>query len=94
LGFDWYRGKPNRQVIYYQTSEQELLDDRERHLGEISFRASKNEFQRRVEIAALLHGQGYRVAQIGRIMRLSEPTIKDLLVRASRIDRKQQTKAT
>jgi hypothetical protein len=31
IGYDWLRGEPNRQVIYYQTLEQQSFDDSMRH---------------------------------------------------------------
>jgi len=29
LGYDWFAGKPNREVVYFQTLEQQLKDDME-----------------------------------------------------------------
>ena len=31
LGYDWLSGRPNREVIYYQTLAQQIIDDEGRH---------------------------------------------------------------
>jgi hypothetical protein len=31
LGFDWQAGKPNRHIIYFQTADQEWIDDKARN---------------------------------------------------------------
>ncbi|MBI3324266.1 MAG: hypothetical protein HYZ92_03205 [Candidatus Omnitrophica bacterium] len=95
LGYDWYVGKPNRQVIYYQTAEQEALDDFKYDSTEYhQDMRSGLEHKKRVEIASMLHDQQLRVAQIARIMKLPEPVVKDLLVQAGRITRIHQTRDT
>lgn len=92
LGYDWLMGEPNRHIIYYQTTEQEELDDRKRHSGEGP--VGKLEFEKRLEIITNLYDQKMRVSQIARIMRLSEPMVKNILVRAGKVERKAQTKMT
>jgi len=93
LGFDWFRGEPNREVIYYQTAEQEAFDDAQRHPNDF-YPEGKLEFQKRLEIACSLYDQKLRIVQIARIMRLSQPLIKDILVRAGRIQRNRLTNNT
>jgi len=90
LGFDWYLGNPNREVVYFQTAEQQALDDAKRHPKE----PYPLEFEKRVEIAGSLYDEGLRMVQIARIMRLSEYVIKGFLIRTGRVRRKDQTKST
>ena len=91
LGYDWLMGETNRQVVYFQTAEQECIDDMKRHPNQIQ---GKLEYEKRLEIAMNLYDQKLRVAQIARIMKLSEHLVKDMLVRAGKIARKEQTKQT
>ena len=91
LGYDWLTGETNRQVVYFQTAEQECIDDMKRHPNQIH---GKLEYEKRLEIAMNLYDQKLRVAQIARIMKLSEHVVKDMLVRAGKITRKEQTKQT
>lgn len=90
LGYDWNMGETNRQVVYFQTAEQERIDDMKRHPNQIQ----GLEHEKRLEIAMNLYDQKLRVAQIARIMKLSEHVVKDMLVRAGKITRKEQTKQT
>ena len=90
LGYDWNMGETNRQVVHFQTAEQERIDDMKRHPNQIQ----GLEHEKRLEIAMNLYDQKLRVAQIARIMKLSEHVVKDMLVRAGKITRKEQTKQT
>jgi hypothetical protein len=92
LGYDWQAGKPNRHLVYFQTADQEWIDDTARYPDTVYRSFTQLESQKRLEIASSLYDQNLRVAQIARIMRLSEPRVKDLLVRGGRIERKSQTK--
>lgn len=93
VGFDWMSGKPNREVIYHQTREQQLLDDRRRHPPKTS-EEMMLDFTERKQLVTALHAKGLRAAQIARVMNQPESRIKDILVRAGRIARKNNVKAT
>ena len=93
LGYDWQAGKPNRHIVYFQTADQEWIDDTARYPDTMRPSATQLESQKRLEIASIPYDQNLRIAQIARIMRLSESMVKDLLVRAGKIERKSQTKA-
>jgi len=90
LGFDWYLGIPNREVVYFQTAKQQALDDAKRHPKE----SYPLEFEKRVDIARSLYDEGLRMAQIARIMKLSVYVIKGFLVRTGGMHRQDQTKST
>ena len=91
IGFDWGMGKTNRQVVYYQTLEQEELDEEKRQGIEFHKQFSVEQ-KKRVEIACMLYKQEVRVPQIARIMRISEPMTKKLLVDAGCLNLKDQIK--
>ena len=93
LGFDWLLGKPYRQVVYFQTLDQQRIDDRMRHPAS-PYEQAMLERDKRVGIASRLFDDGIRVGQIARIMNLSETITKDLLVRAGKIVRDKNTKDT
>jgi len=93
LGYDWLEGQPNRQVMYFQTKEQQQKDDRERHP------TSPEKFREEVltprqEFICNLHARGLRVAHIAEIMNQSETVVKDILVRSGKISRGTNTKNT
>lgn len=92
LGFDWFLGKPNRHVIYYQTLEQQQLDDRRGHPDHAG-NAAITEFWKRVEVVARLHDEGFRPPQIARTLLMSEHLVKQLLVRSGRLARNSNIKA-
>ncbi len=91
LGYDWLAGKPNREIIYFQTLDQQLKDDMERHptgpLGRLEYRG-------RVKIVKDLHFEGLRISQIARVLNQTEHRIKDILVREGVINRKKNVKNT
>ena len=93
LGFDWEMGKPNREVVYFQTFEQQRIDDIKRHPDGPNltgiFRLKKQR-----ELICGMYQEGLRVAQISDVMTLSESMVKDTLVRAGLLPRETQTKQT
>jgi hypothetical protein len=93
VGFDWMSGKPNREVIYHQTSEQQLVDDRRRHPPKTS-EEWMLDFAERKQLVIALHAKGLRAAQIARVMNQPESRIKDILVRAGCVTRRHNVKAT
>lgn len=88
LGYDRQSGKPNRHVVYFQTADQERIDDITRNPGVPHFSSAQFELEKRREIVCMLYDQQIRVAQIARIMRSSEPMIRDLLMHAGKMKRK------
>jgi hypothetical protein len=92
IGYDWLRGQSNRHIIYFQTSDQEWIDDSLRHTEVKTYSSQLKEQNKRAEIAALLYDENYRVAQIARIMLISESQVKNLLVQTGKIERKANTK--
>jgi hypothetical protein len=93
VGFDWLTGKTNRQVIYHQTKDQQLIDDRSRHPPK-TLEEWRIDFTERSEVVNALHAKGLRVSQIAQVMNQPESRIKDILVRTGRISRKNNIKAT
>jgi hypothetical protein len=93
LGYDWQMGKPNRMVIYCQTSDQQWIDDTNYHPEAKNPSHSRAEFDKRLELVCMLNAQKLRIPQIARIMNLSETNVKNLLVWASKVERMSQTKA-
>lgn len=91
LGYDWFAGKPNREIIYFQTLDQQLKDDMERHPTSPMGRL---EYGRRVKIAKDLHSEGLRVSQIAGVLNQTEHRIKDILVREGVLNRKKNVKNT
>ena len=92
LGYDWLSGSPNRQVVFFQTLEQQILDDQHRHSA-TSPGSIMTEFQKRLEAVTRLHDEGFRPPQIARILLMSEQLIKQLLIRAGRLTRASNIKA-
>ena len=74
LGYDWLKGNPNRHVIYYQTVDQEWVDDVSKYPDTVSFASRNKEDNKRYEIVNTLFDDGFRAAEISRIMKL--PSIK------------------
>lgn len=93
LGYDWLTGEPCRHIIYYQTLGQQQADDRHRHPDDVGGPASKREFEKRVEAVARLYDEGFRPAQIGRILFMSEHLAKQLLIRSGKITRDNNIKS-
>jgi hypothetical protein len=85
LGYDWLRGKPNRHVIYYQTADQELIDDKAQHPDAMNLASKNKEDYKRYEIVNELYEEKFRVAEIARIMKLTEPMIRDMLKDAGKL---------
>jgi hypothetical protein len=84
LGYDWMRGAPNRQVVFFQTLEQQLADDR--LSGSASYgEESMAEFKKRLEVVTGLYDDGLRPAQIARVLLMSEQLIKQLLIRSGKL---------
>lgn len=88
LGYDWLKGKPNRHVIYYQTADQEWIDDTARHPDIMQFTSRNRETDKRYEIVNALFDDKFRIAEIARIMRLPESLVRDMLIYAGKIKRK------
>ena len=91
LGYDWLAGKPNREIVYFQTLDQQLKDDMERHPAGPMGRL---EYSGQVKIVKGLHSEGLRVSQIARVLNQTEHRIKDILVREGVINRKKNVKNT
>jgi hypothetical protein len=91
LGYDWLKGKPNRHVIYYQTAEQQWIDDVAQHPDTMNYLSRNKEAQKRYDVVCSLYDEGFRAAEISRIMRLSEPLVRDMLADAGKIKRKPPT---
>lgn len=91
LGYDWLAGRPNREIIYFQTLDQQLKDDMERHPASPMGRL---EYRERVKIVTDLHSEGLRISQIARVLNQTEHRIKDILVREGIIKRKKNVKNT
>lgn len=93
LGYDWFLGKPNREVVYFQTRNQQIIDDEGRHPNS-NFYMGKLEHECRVEFAKDLYAKGMRVAQIARILNQSEAFVKNVLVRQGVVTRGVNVKET
>jgi hypothetical protein len=91
LGYDWLAGRPNREIIYFQTIDQQLKDDMERHPASPMDRLG---YRRRVKIARDLYSEGLRVSQIAGVLNQTEHRIKDILVREGVLNRKKNVKNT
>jgi len=91
LGYDWLKGKPNRHVIYYQTAEQQWIDDVAQYPDTMNYLSRNKESQKRYDVVSSLYDEGFRAAEISRIMRLSEPLVRDMLADAGKIKRKPPT---
>jgi hypothetical protein len=91
LGYDWLTGEPNREIVYFQTLDQQLRDDMKRHPAGLTGRL---EYSGQVKIVKDLHSEGLRVSQIARILNQTEHRIKDILVREGIINRKKNVKNT
>ena len=91
LGYDWHAGKPNREIIFFQTLDQQLVDDMKRHPEPP---VGKLEWKRRTMIVKELHSEGLRVSQIARVLNQTEYRIKDILVREGIIKRRENVKST
>ena len=94
LGLDGFEGKSNRQVIYYQTLEQIQNDDAKRHRGDYAFGMPEYPkfLEKRAEIIAMLFRQDLPIAQIAIIMKLSDRSVRDALVKAGLITRRSGSK--
>ncbi|MGR3177491.1 MAG: hypothetical protein ACUZ8E_05505 [Candidatus Anammoxibacter sp.] len=86
LGYDWQRGKHNRQILFFQTIKQQMLDDVLRYPHDTYKRINAVEVER-VKIVEHLFDHGKRILLISRILNLSETRVKDILVRAGKINR-------
>ena len=93
LGYDWLSGRPNREVIYYQTLAQQIIDDEGRHPNS-NFLMGKLEHECRIAFTIDLRSRGMRVSQIARILNQPESFIKNILVRGGVIDRQANIKRT
>lgn len=93
VGYDWLSGKPNREVIYYQRLEHQIVDDEQRHPNS-NFFMGKIEYETRVRYIKDLHSNGMRVSQIARILNQTETFIKNVLVRQRIITRQTNIKRT
>ena len=71
----------NREVVYFQTSEQQQRDDRKRHPPK-SPEAVRELFEKRKAIVAELFSSGLRVSQIALVLNQPESLIKDDLCAA------------
>ena len=74
-------------MIYYQTAEQERLDDVARHPDTMHFASRNKEDSKRYEIVNTLFDETFRIAEIARIMRLSESSVRDMLISSGKIKR-------
>lgn len=79
LGFDWHRGKPNREIVYFQSPVQTAYDDRRSHPKEDVVADVELTFSKRCELVMLLSGQGLRPAQIANIMRLPDKQVRGMI---------------
>ena len=79
LGFDWHRGKPNREIVYFQTRVQAAYDDKRSHAKEDVVAGVELTFSKRCELVMLLSDQGLRPAQIASIMRLPEKQVREII---------------
>ncbi|TKB67412.1 MAG: hypothetical protein E8D52_12620 [Nitrospira sp.] len=93
LGYDWLAGKPNREVIYYQNREQQIIDDEQRHPNS-NFLMGKIEHDTRVTFIKDLHSKGMRISQIARVLNQTETFVKNVLVRQGIIARQKNVKRT
>jgi hypothetical protein len=93
LGYDWKKGVPNREVVYFQTKAQQSIDDLHRH-PQTAYPVGKMEHEMRTAIVQELYAKGVRVSQIARAINQPESRVKDILVRAGTIKRKLNVKAT
>jgi hypothetical protein len=93
LGYDWLKGAPNREVVYFQTQEQQFRDDAHRHAS-TAYPPGKIEYEHRGAIAKDLYSKGLRVAQIARTLNQPETVIKDILVREGVLRRRDNVKET
>ena len=87
LGYDWFKGKPNRQVIYYQTATKKLIDDNKLHSDSINVDSRNKENNKQYEIVNDLYDEEFRVAEIARIMNISESLVKEMLIYSGKIKR-------
>jgi len=85
LGYDWLEGKPNRHIIYYQTADQTWNDDVAQHPETRQFKAQNKEDIKRYEIVNTLFDEKFRIAEIARVMKLSEPLVKDMLISSGKV---------
>lgn len=82
LGFDWERGIPNRQLIYQQEEEQRDFDYANINPNDWG---NNQTVKKRIEIVGMLFDQGIKIAQIARIMRLTNISVKSLLHHSGRV---------
>lgn len=85
LGYDWLKDKPNQHVIYYQTADQEWIDDTAQHPDTMHFESRNKEDEKGYEIVNNLFDDEFRIAEIARIMRLPESLVKDMLIHSGKI---------
>lgn len=82
IGFDYYKGIPNRYLIYYQTKEQQETDNR--FLEKNSPALDENsEYGERVKIASMLQRKGYAIIHIAKIMNRPKEHVRHWLRNAS-----------
>lgn len=93
LGYDWFLGKPNREVVYFQTLIQQIADDEGRHPNS-NFLMGRLEHECRVEFIKDLYSKRMRVAQIARVLNQTETFVKNVLVRQRIITRQANVKHT
>jgi hypothetical protein len=80
LGYDWVKGKPNREVVYFQTASQKWVDDLSQCPETIQSASRNKEDNKRFELVNALYEEKFRIPEIARIMRLSEPLVRDMLI--------------
>lgn len=78
IGYGRLAGKPIRQVVFFQTADQARYEDQLMR-KENPLEAHAFEVAKRREVVRLLHGQGLRVTQIARVMKIAEHLVKDYL---------------
>ena len=86
IGFDWDTGKVNRHIIYYQTRDQQQLDDEKTHPRDYCFMLEGDSIGTgRRKVAMVLKDEGFHVAKIAAIMKLPESRVKGLLREATNV---------
>lgn len=78
IGFDYWRGIPNRSIIYYQTKEQRERDDNFFYKNSPP-PEDKTVFYQLVEIASMLHKKSYSILDISRIMKRPTDQVRHFL---------------
>lgn len=87
IGFDYHKGVPNRQVIYYQTKDQQEIDNRAL-LRSSPTLDEKSEYYQLVEIATLLRDRQFPLVHIAKIMNRPRADVKHWLNQSERLAHK------